>query len=254
VIARGATSLLLAGLAAALGPGCAHHEAGAPSPPAQPPAAIAAAEPAPHPGWIVQVVLREARRDGGAPSPTVVLAAADAALGTLLGAALPLDAWAALLPPQEPPAVLAFPDAGPVAQAALDRLRLVAPDPEGVVLLEGEAAAGLDAGRVALVVLRPSLVDGRLSPDPLDVLARLEGTGNAPSPLVLLDLLEPTVEGQPWPADEVIAADGPAAAALAGRFVLVARARREIPRVEPLARELGLDPRRLAWRLASVGR
>ncbi|RMF76791.1 MAG: hypothetical protein D6738_00580, partial [Acidobacteria bacterium] len=151
--------------------------------------------------------------------------ALDLALTAFFGEEFPLDAWSRLgaaagttAPADAPPS--------PLMRIARERL---------------DQAGHGGSGRV-VAVWRPSLAGGRLVPDP--------PAGDA-GPL-LVDLLEPELDGAPWPAGILLVASDARAARLVARFTLEARTTGRPPDLAALAREEGLDPDRVDWMRAAV--
>ena len=232
VTGRGPAGWVVAGLALSLVAGCA----GVPG----------SAEPSREGGpdlregdWgrTVQLMHREARSPSGRLFRAAVDEALDLAARVVLGERLPFDAWQRLVPEQGSPVLLAHPRRGPVAEAAADRLGMLVGSGETVAVRE-TAGETVRPGKVAVVVWRPGWRDGRLDPAP---------PADSEAALVLVDLFETRVGGQPWTADALIAAPSVAEAAVVARHVLESRATGRVADAKRLAAEAGLTLKDEGW-------
>lgn len=191
---------------------------------------------------IVEVIHRHARLQNGDLAESAINALADRAIQGLTGEAFPLDGWAALIPAEGPLTVLASPERGRLAEAVVRRLRLAAGREGAVVVARDDENPG--SGPV-LWVVESGWRDPGLTLDPAQAArTRFPGIHFAG---VLADLLEPRVNGEPWKADAVLAAEDPDGAALALRHVLGARRRGEMGDPAREAAGLKLDPRSIEW-------
>lgn len=191
---------------------------------------------------IVQVIHRHARLENGQLVESAIAELADRAIQDLTGEAFPLDGWASLIPAKGALTVLATPEEGLLARAVIDRIRLAA-GREGAVIMAGD---GDDPGSgPVLWVVEAAWRDPGLTLDPAEtVRSRFFGIRFAG---VLVDLLEPRINGEPWRADAVLAASDPDTAALGLRHILRARRSGEMGDPKKEAAALNLDPSKIEW-------
>jgi hypothetical protein len=182
-------------------------------------------------GRTIQLMHRKARSPSGRLFEAAVEEASDLAARIVLGERLPFDAWQRLVPSEGPPTVLAHPRRGPVAEAVAGRLDMLAGPGGSVEVRETAAVETVPRGRLAVVVWQPVWREGALEPAlPAGVEADL----------VLVDLFDTRVGGQPWSADVLIAAPSTAEAAVVARRVLQSRATGRVADAARLAAEAGL--------------
>lgn len=205
---------------------------------------------------LVQVFHRAARSERGALFDIAPAQACDEALRLLAGTDAPFDAWAAALPeatPDQRLVVLAVPDAGPVARAVVDRLRLSDPEGRAIELVSKPEALASDASvSIVTVVVVPRWTGEDVAPRVASI-ERMLGTDRMPA-LVVVDLFEPLVGGEAWLADSVMAGLDPAGLDAAVHFVLESRARMKIADFAAIARVHEVDPKTLRWSRSAVVR
>lgn len=175
---------------------------------------------------VVQILHRTARGEGGKLLDVAPAALVDASLLALVPEAdLALDGLIGLMGKRRPVAWIAAPDSGPLAEALAARMKLAFPQPGQV---RGGALpwalAEKSGSRAAVLVWRPEWKGGRAVPDLLPLVSELKSKGWTIR-WVLVDLLEPKVEGIPWPADEVLASRDPGNVAAALEILLAKKAR-----------------------------
>lgn len=203
---------------------------------------------------VVQALHRTARTSTGtlrADAPTEL---ADAVVARLTGVEGVLDPWLAVADRDGRASVVAVPRAGVVSRAVCERLRFVAGDPAAVDLIEGAGTSSRTGRRPpAVLVLQPAWENGRVTADPLDSARAFAEARGAPATLIVADLTTPTVDGQLWTADEIVASRSPEAVALVVRYILQARASGVIPDAGQIAAGLNVDLKRLDWVRLRVG-
>jgi hypothetical protein len=230
--------LLVLWVALLVGGGCGARSGPAAPAPAAPPSQLGAGR------WdqTVQLLLRSARSQSGSLFQSAVEGAADEAARTVMGEEYPFDAWGRLAARPGELHVLAHPRGGPLAEAVAGRLELAAEGARSATVLESSEGGEIPSA-AAVLVWRPRWVDGAVEP-------RLpDGTEAG---LVLVDLLEPRVEGDVWRADAVIAAPAAAEARVVTRYVLAARASGSLPQARSLAAQEGLALEGRDWRRLSL--
>lgn len=205
---------------------------------------------------LVQVFHRAARSERGTLFDIAPAQACDEALRLLAGTDAPFDAWAAALPeaaPDQRLIVLAVPDAGPVARAVVDRLRLSDPEGRAIELVSKPEALASDASvSIVTVVVTPRWTGEEVIPS-VAAIGRTLGTGRMPA-LVVVDLFEPIVGGEAWQADSVMAGLHPAGLDAAVHFVLESRARAKLADFAAIARAHEVDAKTLRWSRSAVVR
>lgn len=203
------------------------------------------------PASAVQVIHREARTTTGALFETALTDAADAALLSLTNAEFAFDSWASLLPGSRDvtPVVVARPMGTPFVRAVKGRLEASDPHARTITVVESVDEAQRIGAVVALVVA-PWLDDGGFGPTWEDFAIGAPSSRRLQP--VFVDLFEPRLQNGVWRADTLVAARSPVVAEAIARFILVSRTM-ERPADRPsIARQLGLDPRRLIWRRVAL--
>ncbi|MCU0254270.1 MAG: hypothetical protein MUE47_06985 [Acidobacteria bacterium] len=194
------------------------------------------------------VVHRAARTAGGTLTAAATAALADAAALAAFPEMLPLDAWAALVPGDEPLALVSVPSGGEVAEAIATRLRAVAAGrPLAVIESPARPYGETLRGAAVLLVVTPSWEGGGLDPDPEAVAAELARRNGSAPRLVVADLTSVQVGAERWNADLLVAGTDSARVALVAEFVLAARAARELPDAKAMAQRRGLPAEAAAW-------
>jgi hypothetical protein len=201
----------------------------------------------------LQVVHRAARSASGALTPAAAAALADAAALSAFPDAMPLDAWAAVVPGAGPVAVIAAPSESGVSRAIVDRLR-AATTGRTITVLDAAAKLGADALREAavVVVVTPAWTDGAVVPDPAAIAGEVVRLGGRRPCLVVADLTTVQVGAERWAADMIVAGTDPARVGVVTEFVLAARAARAIPDAASIARRRGLPGTAATWELAVI--
>ena len=196
------------------------------------------------PETVIQLLYRSVADGSAFPDRVALQHLADRAALGLTGASLALDGWQAICGGDRM-LVATTARSGPVVQAVERRLELLAGPGRVKVVVTDEAPP-----EACLWIVRADWQEGAILPRQF----RCSGTADGSAgPVTLVDLLQPSVDGAPWTAGEIVAGTSPRAAAFVVMRILDGRAQGRLGDLGAQAAECGIDLERLEWSAEAVG-